>query len=700
MDQKSVLLREIGRRLVESDTPFLGEGKLGEVERRLATMPPGSSPQERIGLLFERGDQLLALGRIDDALVAYRAASDEGKAANDPRARQFALRSLGTAWMRLGERRNCVTNHNEDSCLLPIAPAAVHQDRRGSENAIRCFEELLKGGRKDLQSLWLLNIAHMTLGTWPDGVPEPWRIPPSAFASEYELPRMHDVAARFGFTAVTRAGGSSMDDFDGDGRLDILLSSMDPMVRLRLFLQQSDGTFLDVAEKVGLGGQLGGLQFIHFDANNDGRLDLLVQRGAWLGPNGRIPNSLLIQQPDRTFLDRTKEAGIEVSAPSQASCVGDLDNDGFLDVFLGYEDAGSWRFGSRLFRNKGDGTFEDMTPRAGVGDSGFVKGCAIGDYDGDRLPDLYVSTMGGDNHLYRNLGDFRFVDVARDLGVELPHDCFSSFFFDYDQDGDLDLYASGYPMGERVDWVGAYYKHGAVQCETQHLYENDGKGGFVDVTGKVHLARVAFPMGSNFGDVDNDGYPDLYLATGAPEFVTLFPNVMYRNGDDGNGGRVFQDVTIATDTGHLQKGHGVSFGDLDGDGDQDMFVKLGGALKDDAFRDALYENPGHGNHWITVRTTGVKSNRFGVGARVKATIEEPTGTRAVYAFVGMNSSFGGNSLQSEMGLGKASRILELEVYWPTSDTTQRFTEVPLDRIVRVVEGEPTLRVEPPHDSAW
>jgi tetratricopeptide (TPR) repeat protein len=693
MDRKSVLLREIARKILASEAPFLGEGRLAAVERKLERLDPATSAQERVQLLFDRGEELLALGRIEEAVEAFRAGADAAPE-GDARARQQSLRHLGLAWLRLGEQRNCVSNHNEDSCLLPIAAAAVHRDRLGSENAIRCFEESLKKSRRDNGVVWLLNVAHMTLGTWPDGVPEQWRIPTKAFAPEFDLPRMHDVAAREGFTAKTRAGGAIMDDFDGDGRLDLLVSSMDPSIRLRLYLQQPDGKFVDVAVKAGLGGQLGGLQVFHFDANNDGRLDILVQRGAWLGRFGEVPNSLLIQQEDGTFVDRTKEAGIEIAAPSQAAAYGDVDNDGDLDLFLGYEDTNTSRYESRMFRNRGDGTFEDVTRASGVVNCGFVKGCAMGDYDGDRLPDLYVSTMNGDNHLFRNLGDCRFADVARKLGVNGPKDSFSSFFFDYDDDGDLDLWASGYPTGDRVASMAVFYKDGVVRCEVNCLYENDGKGGFVDATERVRLSRVAYPMGSSFGDVDNDGYPDLYLATGAPDFSTLFPNVMYRNGDDGAGGRVFQDVTIATDTGHLQKGHGVAFGDLDGDGDQDMFVKLGGALKDDAFRDALYENPGHGNHWLTVRLTGVKSNRFGVGARVKATIEEDGKSRSVCAFVGMNSSFGGNSLQEEMGLGKASRILELEVYWPTSDTTQRFTEVPLDRIVRVVEGEPPLRLEP------
>src|SRR5262245_4172004 len=143
-------------------------------------------------------------------------------------------------------------------------------------------------------------------------------------------------------------------------------------------------------------------------------------------------------------------------------------------------------------------------------------------------------------------------------------------------------------------------------------------------------------------------------------------------------GRAFQDVTRSGGFGHLQKGHSVSFGDLDNDGDQDVFTQMGGAFKDDAFWNVLFENPGHGNHWLTVRLTGVKSNRFAVGARVRVNITEPAGSRDVYGFAGSNSSFGGNSLQQELGLGRAQRINFVEVFWPTTGLTQRFENVPLD----------------------
>ena len=197
-------------------------------------------------------------------------------------------------------------------------------------------------------------------------------------------------------------------------------------------------------------------------------------------------------------------------------------------------------------------------------------------------------------------------------------------------------------------------------------------------------------MGSNFGDLDNDGYPDFYLGTGYPTYHSLMPNVMYRNRD----GRGFSDVTYAGGFGHLQKGHAVVFADLDHDGDQDVFEQMGGAFPGDGFGNALYENPGLGNRWITVGLEGVRSNRSAIGARIRAVVvdEEGSGRRSVYRHVNSGGSFGGNPLRQTLGLGRASRIERLEVFWPATGVTQTFPDPPLDRIIHIVEGEPSYSI--------
>jgi hypothetical protein len=702
VDRKAKLLKETGEKLEASNDPFFGRGMLKELERRVASLPPDAPVQAALPLRLSLGDSLLQFGQIDRAIEEYEKSLELTKPIKDPRTALVVKRKLAVAWMRQGERQNCVTRHNQDSCILPLKDGALHVDRTGSQNAIALLQDVIAADGGDLRAIWLLNVAHMTLGTWPDGVAPPWRIPASAFRSEHEMPRMLDVAPQLGLASPALAGSAIADDFDGDGELEILTSSWDVRTPMCLYRRQADGSWADVGEKLGLKTQVGAFGVQHFDANNDGRLDLIAQRGGWLGENGQLPNSLLIQQPDGAFVDRTLEAGIEILAPSQVAAPADYDLDGDLDLFLGYENVGSEqtaRFPCKLFRNRGDATFEDVTIEAGVQNLRPCKGAAWGDYDGDGRPDLYVSNMHAANRLYHNEGNGRFKDVAAELGVQDPLDSFACWFFDCDDDGWLDLFVTSYDQHDRGTAIGAYYRNHATGYDTQRLYLNDGHGRFRDATVECRLDRVAFTMGSNFGDVDNDGFPDLYLATGDPELASIWPNLMLRNGDDGKGGRRFEDVTTATGTGHLQKGHGVAFADLDGDGDQDLFVKLGGAVADDGFASVLFENPGHGHRWINVRLRGVKSNRFGVGARIKVTIQERGDEagkpRDVFHFVGANSSFGGNSLQAEIGLGNASRIVALEVTWPGAKEPQRFPAAPLDRIVVVEEGNEKLVALPP-----
>jgi len=695
-DRKAKLLRDTALKIMRSQAPFFGEQSLVNVDRSLSTLGEGAGAEQEIRLRSKRADLLMQWGKYEEAIDDLERVIKLAEGFFDERSIRQAQKMMALAWLRIGEVSNCVSNHNKDSCLFPLKDGAIHLDRKGSEKAIEILLKLLDRNPRDYSSMWLLNVAAMTVSKYPDGVPERFRIPPERLKSEHELPRMPEHSVdQIGVTGRNRAGGSIIDDFDNDGRLDLVLSCMDLLTPLRMYLQREDGSFEEVSKKVGLANQIGGLQLFHFDANNDGRLDLLVQRGAWMGPSGEIANSLLIQQEDGTFLDRTLEAGIEIAAPSQAAAFADVDHDGDVDLFLGYEGSGE-RYPSKLFKNKGDGTFEDVTKAVGIRAAGFVKGCAFGDYDRDGFPDLYVSTMNGANHLYRNEGGVKFVDVAAKLKVEYPTDSFASWFFDYDNDGWLDIYATGYPNCDRVGAMGQYWVHGDVKCETNKIYRNKGDGTFEDVTAKLAMERVDLPMGCAFGDVDNDGWKDFYLATGAPDYSTLFPNTFYRN----DGGRKFQDITTTTGTGLLQKGHGVSFGDLDGDGDQDLFVEMGGAYSDDTFVNSYFVNPGHGNHWLTVRTRGTTSNRFGMGARIRVRIAEGGVERDVTADVGTNSSFGGNSLQEEMGLGKAEKITLLEVEWPTSKTKQEWKDVPLDSILVVTEGKAEFeRVAPPAKTA-
>jgi hypothetical protein len=223
--------------------------------------------------------------------------------------------------------------------------------------------------------------------------------------------------------------------------------------------------------------------------------------------------------------------------------------------------------------------------------------------------------------------------------------------------------------------------------ELPRLYHNHRDGTFRDVTAESGLRRVVYAMGANFGDLDNDGFLDFYAGTGDPNLTTLVLNRMFRN----DAGRRFLDVTVAGGVGHLQKGRGVGFSDLDNDGAQELVINLGGAARGDNFLDAIFKNPGFGQRWLKLTLAGARTNRAAIGARVRLRVEGKSGEREIHRSVSSGGSFGASTFRLEIGLGDAERIRELEVFWPGSGRRDRFEGVDLDSSYTLREGEAALR---------
>ncbi len=655
-------------------------------------IPAESDPRKRARLMVQLSQMQLQAGRPDAALNTLGAVEDYmgvvGMTVTTTGRIDMRMRRA-TAFLRLGEQENCLAQHTPDSCLFPLSPRAVHQLPRGSRNAITALEEQLHERPDDLGARWLLNIAQMTVGGYPDRVPAPFLIPPKVFASDYEMPRFPDLAGALHVDVHGLAGGVIADDFDNDGFLDLMVSSWSLDGQLRYFHNNGDGTFTERTSEAGLVGLTGGLNLQQTDYNNDGWLDVWLMRGAWLGAAGRQPQSLLRNNGDGTFTDVTEEAGLLSIHPSQASRWFDFDGDGWLDLFIGNESTDpndpDW---SELFHNNRDGTFTDVAGSSGLRIAAFVKGVACADYDNDGRPDLYLSIRDGPNMLFHNEGpgpggtNWVFRDVTAKAQVEQPIQSFPTWFFDFDNDGFEDLFCSGYFLPHGIADVAADYLGQGGGGTRAKLYKNNGDGTFTDVTARMHLDRVLHTMGCNFGDLDNDGWLDFYLGTGDPLATTLVPHRMFRNAEGG----FFQDVTTTTGTGHLQKGHAVAFADLDNDGDQDIYEVIGGAFPGDTARCALFLNPGTTNHWLKLKLVGTKANRPGIGARLDVALRTPSGPRHLYRTVGSGGSFGSNPLRQEIGLADAIEVTGVEVRWPGSGWVQRVTGLERDHGYEIREG--------------
>ena len=665
----------------------------GILEKNTLSLHDDTTVREQLAKeLLYQGDSDSAVRQLEEVRRRWQRSGETMPAAGVKDLGQW----LALAYLRVGEQENCAMMHGQKACLFPLQKSAVHQMPRGAQGAVRELTALMQADPNDAQSQWLLNVAYMQLGGYPQDVPKQWLIPTARFASEYPLPEFSQAAAAAGIDIMSHAGGVVVEDFDGDGRLDVMVTSSGPMDQMHLFHNNGDGTFTDVTRGSGLVGETGGLNLVVTDYNNDGHPDVLVLRGAWWGKQGCYPMSLLKNNGDGTFDDVTVEAGLLSVHPTGTAAWADFDGDGWLDLFVGHESTAADPHPSQLFHNNHDGTFTEIGAVSGLAELGFVKGVAWGDYNNDSRPDLYVSVMGGKNHLFRNDGPrdakdiragWKFTDVTKQAGADKQDNSFSTWFFDYDNDGWPDLFVAGYSLEESSD-VGAFEMGKPSHAELPKLYRNMHDGTFKDVTSDVHLDRVILTMGASFGDLDNDGWLDIYMGTGDSTYQALLPNRMFRN----DSGRRFQDVTTAGDFGHLQKGHGVAFADLRGVGFEDVFEEMGGAQPGDSYESALYRNPGTANHSITLVLEGVRSNRAAFGARIDVSLKGKNGElRHVYRTVGYGASFGGNPLRQHIGLGDAARVTEVTVTWPATGVVDRIHNVAGDRTYKLREGDGRLQ---------
>ncbi|HVW10430.1 MAG TPA: FG-GAP-like repeat-containing protein [Bryobacteraceae bacterium] len=514
-------------------------------------------------------------------------------------------------------------------------------------------------------------LASRSLGGYPPHVPQAFRM---ELKAGYETPgvRFENIASRIGLDKICAGRGTAIFDYNNDGLQDLVVTAAH--AGCTLYRNNGDGTFTDVTTGSGLDQCINGFVIIAGDYDNDGFQDLLVTRlGFYYGDIALYHNN-----GDGTFTDVTEKAGLSSWGPSYCASWVDYDCDGKLDLFVNYNLGGMFdrRCQNRLFRNNGDGTFTDVTKESGLANLFTTIGSCWGDYNNDGFPDLFVSSGIGRPQLFRNNCDGTFTDVSIEAGLTDYVVGTTCCFADYNNDGLLDIVQYSWADHEDVIYT---MKNGQGPEDGAPLviYHNNGDGTFTAKTRELGLTGCWGTMSGSMGDVNNDGYIDLLLGNGSPRMERLEPFVLLEN-DRGS----FRNTTFAAGLPFSGKSHGTNCGDLFGDGRMSIIIAAGGAYPGDLMQTAVHCPMTLPGNYLNVRLRGVKSNRDGNGARLtlywggKKQIREATN----------GSSFGCLPIEQHFGLGTATEIEALEIRWP-SGLVQRVEKPPVNDTIRVIEGE-------------
>jgi len=485
---------------------------------------------------------------------------------------------------------------------------------------------------------------------------------------------LRDVAPQMGLADRGKGRGSTWEDLDGDGKLDLLVGGQEfaTVAFLRVPDVGARVAFREASAGLGVGDYDSGYTNLVGDLNGDGRMDVYGIRGGYQGlRDGRDGNVLLLNQGESgDGRPRFRRAGPEHGAddPGQGfgGALADFDRDGDLDIFIA-----NYNGPNCLLLNDGKAIFRNVSEAAGVAHQGGGQGIAVGDVDGDGDVDVFIANkhdkrlkaIGPGSVLYRNNGVGEdgiphFTEMAQQVGVQGNGNDFAPLLADLDNDGDLDLFVGAFNFWngkEFVSWDG-------TPGGAHRLYRNDGvdAGGvlrFTDVGAEAGIDRVGGSMGASVGDLDNDGFQDLYVSMGGPEPGRFEPDLIFRN----RGGLRFQDV--AADWGVFNPGraHGTTLTDFDSDGDLDVYVPNGAFYPGDGSPNRLYANHGAGGHWLRLSLQGAAGNPRALGARVVVQVGEQRLLREARAGHGFCSQ---DPPQLHFGLGDAERYDAIVVRWP------------------------------------
>ena len=488
---------------------------------------------------------------------------------------------------------------------------------------------------------------------------------------------LEDVAVRVGLDKTSGGRGTAVFDYDGDGWLDVLIAAAHG--GCTLYKNNGDGTFTDASIPSGMDTCLTAFITTIGDYDNDGHPDIFVTRNGFF--SGEC--SLYHNNGDGTFTEVTERAGLTGWGPAFTASWVDYDLDGRLDLFVAYNLGSLFerKTKNRLFHNNGDGTFTDVTESAGLVTEWPTIGSTWGDYDNDGRPDLFVSNSIGRSQLFHNNGDGTFTDVSRESGLDTYGLGSICYWIDYDNDGWLDLVQNVWSDSEDVIHT-LQHGEGPPDGQPARLWRNNRDGTFTLRSRELGVTGCWGSMSGNAGDINNDGHQDIVLGNGSPRMERVEPLTLLESD-----GRQFRDVTFTAGLPIAGKSHGVNLADLFGDGRLSLIVASGGAYPGDLLTVGAFCPKERLGHYLNVRLAGIRSNRSAIGARVRL----EAGGKSQHRLVSGGSQFGCLPFEQHFGLGTDTQVVDaIEIAWPSGARQRIAGPIAADDTIRITEGDDSL----------
>lgn len=642
-----------------------------------------NDPKRKNFFTIQYYESLLQLGRTSE-LIEH--ASERSKLSNGLPIQH--LRLLGLAYFH---RWDCVRAKKTEDCIFPLGGGD-----RDVERAMSIFDRILSEYSNDLSLRWLWNLGSLSMNR--NERPDRWGLDNLLEKESERTKKYSQTASRKGLARPSKRGGVILEDFTGNDRLDIVTSSRSYRQSLEFYVNQGDGEFERRTKKAGLEEFVGGINITQTDYNNDGNPDIYITRGGSIAQE-TFTNSLLRNNGDGTFTDVTYDANLDGEFRSQVAAWADVNKNGYLDLFVGNEATKGFESArSRLYLNQGDGTFEEVSGAAGVDVNGVVRGADWGDVNNDGFPDLYVSLRNSPNKLFLNrsdTGDSRpvFRDITGRAGVEGPVESRLTWFWDVNNDGRQDLFVGVHPFTDQKiahDFAASYLEERETP-ERSYVYINEGNMKFKKMKSEDRPSRSFYVQGGNYGDVNLDGYPDLYLGVGVDRSeVSFAPNGLYVN-ENGNS---FSNITLGAGVGHVGQTGGVALADLENNGAMDIYAVMGGVFNVSEYKNVLFESSESGHEWIGLEVIGEETNRPGVGTRIEVDVKTDDGNvRTIHQTVDNGGSYGANPYRQFVGLGDAEAVKALRIEWPVGDPKkQTFQSVKMNKHYQIKQGASNLDV--------